>query len=70
MAGLIESTATSASRRLVTYSHAALVQLDYPCDLDDKVISDHDWVIVDWQHEEVIDCSFSRRRLTGYSARV
>jgi hypothetical protein len=48
----------------VTYSFDALRPLDYPCELDGKVVSDHDWVIVDRETEEVIDCSFERKRLT------
>lgn len=50
--------------RVVTYSHDALRPLDYPCELDGKVVSDHDWIMVNYQTEEVIDCSFKRKRLT------
>lgn len=67
---LIASIGTHGNKRTVTYSQAALLELDYPCELDDKVVSDHDWVVVDNQREEVIDCSFSRSRLTVSGTRV
>jgi hypothetical protein len=49
----------------VTYSHDALRPLDYPCELDGKVVSDHDWIIVDRETEEVVSCSFERKFLTA-----
>lgn len=56
--------------RVVTYSYDALKPLDYPCELDGKTISDHDWVTVDYQTEEVVDCSFKRKRLTTFGTSV
>ena len=49
----------------LTYSQEALRPLDYPCEIDGKTVSDHEWVVIDWQTEKVIRCNFSQEFLTA-----